>query len=269
METLFFVVAKAVWALMRPETVLLALIAAGFLALAAGWRRAGIALGSAGLLAALAVAVLPLARPLYRPLEARFPAMPEVAAPVGIVVLGGGEEIGPPRGRGLPQVNAGGERYLAAIALARRFPDAWLMFAGGAATLSGGTGLQAETSAQIFRDAGIAPERILLETSSRNTAENAANALPLRPEGTEAGPWLFVTSAWHMPRAVGTFCAAGWEGLVPWPTDFRSGGLAAGWSFANNLSELNTAAKEWVGLLGYYAAGRTAALLPAGCPPVR
>jgi uncharacterized SAM-binding protein YcdF (DUF218 family) len=143
------------------------------------------------------------------------------------------------------------------------------MFAGGAATLSGGTGRQAETSAEILRQGGVEPERILLENRSRNTAENAANALTLRPEGTEAGPWILVTSAWHMPRSVGTFCAAGWEGIVPWPTDYRGNRSGLGWRFARNLEELNFAAKEWVGLLGYRVTGRTDALFPAGCPPGR
>jgi len=267
METAFFAVAKLAWLLIRPESLLLLLFAASILAMILNRRRLAVVCGAIALAAALAIAVFPMARPLYAPLEARFPAMPEVEAPVGILVLGGGEELGPPLGRGQPQVNDSGERYLAAIALARRFPEAWVMFAGGRATLAGGHAPNAALSARIFTDAGIAPDRIVLEDSSRNTAENAANALPLRPAGTEAGPWLLVTSAWHMPRAVGTFCAAGWEGIVPWPTDFRSGRVMPGWQFADNLGALNTAAKEWAGLLGYRLGGRTRSVLPAGCPP--
>lgn len=267
METLFFVVAKSVWALIRPETVLLALFALAVLLGHLRVRRASLWTGTLALALALVIAVLPVARLLYASLESRHPAMPQVEAPVGILILGGGEELGPRRGGGLPQVNEAGERYLAALALAHAHPDAWVMFAGGAATLSGGTGRNARMSARVFEEAGIEPSRILLENSSRNTAENAANALSVRPPGTEAGPWLLVTSAWHMPRALGTFCAAGWEGLIPWPTDFRSGRLDPGFNFAQNLRELNTATKEWVGLLGYRATGRTEQLLPEGCPP--
>jgi uncharacterized SAM-binding protein YcdF (DUF218 family) len=266
-ETLFFAVAKGVWALVRPETLLLALFALSVLLGRLRFRRGSVRSGTLALALALIIAILPVARPLYAPLEARHPPMPEVQSPAGILVLGGGEELGPPLGGGLPQVNAAGERYLAALALAHAHPEAWLMFAGGAATLSGGTGRNAAMSARVFEAAGIDPARIVLENASRNTAENAANALALRPPGTEAGPWLLVTSAWHMPRALGTFCAAGWEGLVPWPTDFRSGSLELGFNFAEHLDELNTAAKEWVGLLGYRATGRTQALLPTGCPP--
>jgi uncharacterized SAM-binding protein YcdF (DUF218 family) len=35
-------------------------------------------------------------------------------------------------------------------------------------------------------------------------------------------PWLLVTSAWHMPRALATFCAAGWN-VTPYPVDYRTG----------------------------------------------
>ena len=34
--------------------------------------------------------------------------------------------------------------------------------------------------------------------------------------------WILVTSAAHMPRAVAAFTAAGWDGLIPYPADFRT-----------------------------------------------
>ena len=117
METLFFAVAKSVWALIRPETLLLALFAIAILLGRLRARRAGVRVGTVALLLALIIAVFPVARPLYAPLEARHPAMPAVDDPVGILLVGGGEELGPPLGRGLPQVNDAGERYLAALAL--------------------------------------------------------------------------------------------------------------------------------------------------------
>ena len=56
-------------------------------------------------------------------------------------------------------------------------------------------------------------DRLALERDSRNTAENARNALDLRDPNIP-GAWILVTSAFHMPRAVETFCAAGWANLV-------------------------------------------------------
>jgi hypothetical protein len=70
-----------------------------------------------------------------------------------------------------------------------------------------------------------------------------------------------------MPRALGTFCAAGWKNLVPYPTDYRGGKIREriGWDLAGHLMDLNTGVKEWVGLLAYLMTGRTEAFFPAGC----
>jgi hypothetical protein len=56
-----------------------------------------------------------------------------------------------------------------------------------------------------------------------------------------------------MPRAVASFCAAAWKGIVPWPTDYRSGGFVdrIGWNFADNLQYLNVGVREWIGLFAY------------------
>ena len=165
---------------------------------------------------------------------------------------------------GLPLVNAAGDRYLAAIALAQEHPRATLLFAGGGAMLDP-DGAEAEISRQSFVSAGVAPDRVLLETRSRNTAENARNSRDLAPS-TLTGDWVLVTSAFHMPRAVGTFCASGWSNIVPWPTDHRTALWRLDWSFAENLDLLNRGVREWIGLAAYRATGRSAALFPDGCP---
>ena len=71
--------------------------------------------------------------------------------------------------------------------------------------------------------------------------------------------WVLVTSAFHMRRAVASFCAAGWKNIVPWPTDYRTGGFAdrIGWNFAQNLNELNLGVREWTGLAAYSLTSRT------------
>ena len=62
-----------------------------------------------------------------------------------------------------------------------------------------------------------------------------------------------------MPRAHETFVRQGWEGIVPWPVDFRSGdlaGLRGIWRLDRNLLGLNLALKEYLGLLVYRVTGR-------------
>jgi uncharacterized SAM-binding protein YcdF (DUF218 family) len=70
-------------------------------------------------------------------------------------------------------------------------------------------------------------------------------------------PWLLVTSAWHMPRALATFRKAGWI-VTPYPVDFRTG-TETPWteySLANGAKKWQLALHEWVGLLAYRLAGR-------------
>ena len=77
--------------------------------------------------------------------------------------------------------------------------------------------------------------------------------------------WLLVTSAWHMPRAVGVFRQAGFP-VTAYPVDFRTGGranvLRPFATLSEGLRRLDVAAKEWAGLVGYRLTGRTGELFP-------
>lgn len=63
---------------------------------------------------------------------------------------------------------------------------------------------------------GLAPDRVLLETESQHTAEQAANVLRLAT-GEEWGRLLLVASAYHLPRAFLTFVRALGQAAVPVP----------------------------------------------------
>jgi uncharacterized SAM-binding protein YcdF (DUF218 family) len=75
-----------------------------------------------------------------------------------------------------------------------------------------------------------------------------------------------VTSAWHMPRAVGVFRKAGFN-VVPYPVDYQtadSADLARPFPFlATGLTIVDIAVKQWVGLVVYWLTGRSSALFPA------
>ena len=76
--------------------------------------------------------------------------------------------------------------------------------------------------------------------------------------------WLLVTSAVHMPRAVGAFRKAGFP-VEAYPVDWRIRGWTSSWKPGWPLSGLNAtdfAAREWFGLLAYWLAGYTPELLP-------
>ncbi len=262
---MFFVVAKLTWFVLQPSTALVLLLLIGMILIGIGRAHAGaltMFIASAGLLVA---GLLPLGILMILPLEDRFPRGVPDGPIAGIIVLGGGidQQIGV--ARGVTTLTEAGERLTEAVALARRFPEARLVFTGGIASLSPDGPTEADAARRFFAEMGIPPERLTVEDKSRDTAENArfTKALIDPKPGQQ---WLLVTSAWHMPRSVGCFRAAGWP-VIAWPTDYRTAGpqdlqmVMPRASFG--LTMVDVAAKEWVGLVAYRLSGRTDELFPA------
>ncbi len=258
MSNLFFIASKTIGMAARAETWLLVVLAFAFLAL---WRgRIGFAksLIFIAFAATLALTIYPLGSALIAPLESQYPSQPAVDHVDFIIVLGGDEDLAPYRRWGGLQLNTAGERFVAGLALARRFPQAKLVYTGGTSGLGDNTGHDDPSAmmVQAWVDLGVAPERIVVESASRNTAENAAMTRDLVKPSAE-GVRLLVTSAAHMPRAMRSFERAGWVGLVAWPVDYRSGRSpwVAEWALDAHLQDLNSALREYVGLLAYQLAG--------------
>lgn len=261
---LFFYVSKLVWFVVQPSSLILLLLAGG--AMLTVWRRRwGLRLVLLGALAYVVAGFSPLGHWLILPLEDRFPRA-ELDAPVnGIIVLGGAIDTVVSKGRRMTALNEAAERLTEGAALAKRFPQTRLVFSGGSAEILYRGTTEAAGAKRLFARLGIAPERLILEDRSRNTAENAAFTRDLvQPQPGER--WLLVTSAFHMPRAVGCFRAAGFE-VIPRPVDYRTSGSDDLRRFFPRASEglrrVDLAAKEWAGLLAYYLTGRTGVLLPA------
>ncbi len=260
METALFILGKVVGAGLRVESWLVLL---GMLALFAHLRgRIGLSIRlTGGLTAALiALTVLPIGSLAIGPIEAIHAPDPSLPAVNGIIVLGGSEDVAASQAWGQVQLRGSAERLTAAAELARRFPSARVMLAGGGGRLRdlGGITLsEAQVAFWFLEEQGIAADRLMLEDRSRNTAENARLALvDAAPRGGEV--WVLVTSAYHMPRALQSFEAAGWTGLVPYPVDYRSARLVdgIGLAMAENIELLNIAVREWVGRVAYRVLGR-------------
>src|SRR3546814_2986333 len=101
------------------------------------------------------------------------------------------------------------ERMLVFADLARRHPEATLVFSGGSGEVFAQDYKEATVAREISARLGVPEGRVVWEAESRNTYENAVlgRALVRPAAGTT---WLLVTSAQHMPRAVGTVRAAVW-----------------------------------------------------------
>ncbi|MEP9353190.1 YdcF family protein [Xanthobacter sp. KR7-65] len=262
----FFTAAKVFWFLVAPSNALALLAVAGLVLALARLRRAGLTLLGVAIVGWLVVGFSPLANYLMSPLEERFPIYRGDAPVTGIILLGGAEvpEVG--LARGVPAFANAGERVIAFGALARQYPQARLAFVGGSGRLfSDGVGTEARMMQLVLPDLGIPENRVEFEDKSRNTAENATFAKEvLKPRPGER--WLLVTSAFHMPRAMGCFRKAGFD-VTAYPVDFRTAGrdlLDDAFSrTASGLDMADIAVKEWVGLVAYYISGQTSALFPA------
>ena len=259
METLFFVLSKVVWIVLRPESWLVVLLLGGLWALGRGHvRRARVwLLGLLGYVLILGVFPLGLwVLGLLEPAPLLRVSGPVTGPVTGIVILGGAEDALLSAIHGQPVLNGAAERLMEGLALARAHPQARVIYTGGSGSLRHQAYAEATVAEEVLLRAGLASERLDVERASRTTWENAVRTEEMvRPAPGEI--WLLVTSAFHMRRAQGAFCAVGWA-VTPWPTDYRSAPIAARmrWDLAKNLVDLNTGIKEWVGLLAYRLTGR-------------
>lgn len=261
---MFFILSKTVAFLTLPSNLLILLCFVGVALMATRFKRAGKRLAVAGLVLLALAGIIPVGNLLIHALESRFPPWdPARGAPDGIVVLGGA--ISPPRSREYGQTVVGGEagRIIAIAKLARDYPNARIVYSGGDASLFGDGLVEADYLNPLLDSFGIPQTRVMLEPRSRNTAENAAFTKELvTPKPGER--WLLVTSAQHMPRAVGCFRRVGFA-VEAYPVGWRTAktvSVTPGLSFAHGLSRLDSVSYEWIGLLAYWLTGRTSELLP-------
>jgi len=263
---LFFVLSKTVGVLLLPTNLLIVLALAGALLTATRFARAGRRLMTAAIVLLALCAFSPLGNLLLYPLESRFPPWSAAqSAPDGIVVLGGPIDADLSVAHDVPVIHSGADRIVAAAALARKYPDARIIYAGGSANLVGSDAREADYAATIFESLGIDKARLIMDRRSRNTYENALFSKELAaPKSGER--WLLVTSAFHMPRAIGLFRQVGFA-VEPYPVDWRVGRSAADiLAFTplalEGLGRTDVAVREWIGLVAYRIAGRTSALFP-------
>lgn len=264
MATVFFFISKIAWALLKPlnSLLILAVVWQGLRWL--DWRRASrLCLGLLVVYGGLILAT-PLPELAVRSLENRFP-QPQVEADAiaGIIVLGGATDDGVvAEARGQVGLNDAAERLTTAVALHRRFAALPMIVSGFSARLRPRGWNEAEITRLFFEQQGVDMARVSFEAQSRNTAENAQ--LTARMIGAADLPWLLVTSATHMPRAVASFGAQGLP-VLPYPVDFKTVPDSVTWpaGIGTSLGFASIGLREWLGLLVYYVTGRGAELFPA------
>ena len=262
---MFFWLSKTLGFFTVPSNIVLVLTVMGLLLMATRYARAGRRLAVLGVVVLALAGLSPLGNALILPLEQRFASRTGMTeAPDGIIVLGGA--IGPvlSYARGETALNEAAERVIVIAELARRFPRARIVYSGGNPSLIDRGPGEANFALPLFENFGIPRGRVEIEDKSLNTAENAAFTKALvEPKPGER--WLLVTSAHHMPRAVGCFRRVGFD-VVAYPVDWRTRGaidlMFPVATVAAGLARTDVAIKEWVGLVVYWLTGKTTELLP-------
>jgi uncharacterized SAM-binding protein YcdF (DUF218 family) len=268
---MFFYLAKGLWFLLQPSTLIALLIGYGAILIWTGWARWGRRFVSIGAVLLLVAGLSPLGNALILPLEDRFPRadLDVPPPPTGFVILGGAEDRLVGTARHAPALNEAAERMVEAAILARSFPEAKIAFSGGDAGILYKTGSEAEGAESLLTALGVPRDRLILEAKSRDTYGNAVYLKDELTRQGELGPgkrWVLITSAYHMPRSIGAFRAAGFD-IEAWPVDYRTRGKSDLTRPFDKVSEglrrVDVAAREWAGLLAYWLRGRSDALFPA------
>jgi uncharacterized SAM-binding protein YcdF (DUF218 family) len=262
---MFFTASKTLGFFAIPSNLVMAFGLAGILLLPTRFFRVGRGLIVASLIVLAVLGYSPIGNLLIMPLEQRFPPWDAGrGAPDGIVVLGGSISPDLSTTRNDVALNEAAERMTALVELARRYPNARIVFSGGSPALFFSEAPEAEFAVRLLQSLGIPRERILVEEQSRNTVENAVfSKLIAQPKPGER--WLLVTSAYHMPRSMGVFRTADFA-VEAYPVDWRTRGTADAWrpfpTLSEGLRRTDTAVREWIGLAAYWLTGRSSELFP-------
>ncbi|CDZ57795.1 YdcF family protein [Neorhizobium galegae] len=260
-----FLLSKLFWVFAQPLSIAFLLAALATCLVFVGWRRLG---GLAAFLTALVLFLTLFTTTgtvALQVLEDRFPKPSREPQAVScMIVLGGVLENEVTTARGGIELNQAADRFMEALRLARNHQESRILISGGDGSISGAYEGEAQASERFFSAFGIPADRLVKEDASRTTYENTVNTAGLlRAQGLDN--CLLITSAFHMPRSMGLFRAAGIT-VTPWPVDYRTSGIVRlSLDFtqpALNAQLTTTAAREWMSLTAYYLTGRIGGIFP-------
>jgi uncharacterized SAM-binding protein YcdF (DUF218 family) len=267
MDDLFFYSSKVIWSVISPDSLFALLLAATVGMFYLNYHILARRLLTFLFAAVVVLSLFPVGSWMLYPLETRFQHNPELAAQVdGIIVLGGSINAETSEAWQQLEMYYSAERLTTFIELARRYPDAKLIFTGGNASINRNKPTEASILNLHWHQLGLDPERIQFENQAKNTAENAYFTKQLAKPLVDS-KWVLITTAFHMPRSIGVFCQNSWS-LIPYPVDHQVNPgklLEIEFNLLAHAVQLKLAIHEWLGLLAYYLTGKIPDLLPDTC----
>jgi uncharacterized SAM-binding protein YcdF (DUF218 family) len=244
-----FLLKHLVGAFASPLMITLLLLAVALILRWRGRQRASLITAASGVVFLYLCSLSPVSDALLMPLESKYHALDDAHLPqgiAGIAVLGAGyvELEDAPITAKIPE--DGLARVAEGVRLAKHYDNVRLVLSGGVPS-----GYRFAPSAHgyaIFaREMGISPASIVMKDQPIDTADEARTIAPLFGNA----PFLLVTSAYHMRRAMLLFERAGAH-PIPAPTGQRIGiapALSPWLPSGRSLESTHAALHEYLGLL--------------------
>ena len=257
---MFFVLSKTLGIMLLPTNFLIGVGLLGAMLLATRWASLGRKLMVASIVLLAICGFSPLGNWLLYPLEQRFPPWDAArGAPDGIVVLGGSIDADLSAAHGGAVVTHAADRIIAAAALARRYPNARIVFSGGSANLISDDAAGSRLRRALFESLGISKERLTMERRSRNTQENAEFSKAMvdaeKRRAMAAGDLGLSYAALGRPVSQGGICRRAVSGGLAGRRALRTS-----WRFRPSPSRgwdaPTSRMREWIGLVAYWVTGK-------------
>ncbi len=245
---MFFVLSKLIGCFLSPLFWIVLFLAIGFFT-----KRKRLKKTSYGL---SLVVFLIFSSPFLLSQFARFWDAKETKLPSGVkyscaIVLGGfaSEDY-----NGNGYFNATSDRFIQLIKLKTEGKVSHLLVSGGNAKLLPTDFRESDWVASQLKDFNIPDSDIIIENQSRNSFENAFFSKKLLDSAHLPPPYILITSAFHMRRALSTYKKIGLD-VIPFPCNYIAGKGAIGpGDFIPSISTFGTwyyYIKEIVGVAVY------------------
>ena len=247
---MFYWISKIFWALAQPLMAFTLLFALSVLFYRYAWAKCLLRITA---VLFVICGVLPIGPLIVRALEIRAEIPQKLPEHIdGIIVLGGAVNAESSHQRGQVQANEWSERIFEMMRLSRTYPQAKVIYSGGAGNWHGEKIEEAAIVQKLLKDMGFHTKNFIFENKSRTTFENVEVSRNLvHPQAGEN--WLLITSAFHVPRAAAVFKKQGWD-VIAYPSGFIENGPIEAWQFldvSGNYWKLNVATKEILGIIAY------------------
>ncbi|MEI2265131.1 envelope biogenesis factor ElyC [Erwinia sp. CGal63] len=206
---MLFTLKKAIGGLLLPLPLLLLIMASGlFLLWFSRWQKTGKIILSSGWLILFLISLQPVADALLAPVENHYATWRGSTKVDYVVVLGGGYTWNPQWAPGSNMIGNSLPRLVEGIRLWRENPGSKMIFTGAAAQNNPVS--SAEVTARVAQTLGVPRSEIVTLDKPRDTSQEAVEVAKI----VGSRPFLLVTSASHLPRAMLFFQQ---QGLRPLP----------------------------------------------------